>query len=129
MTGILEQNFKKRLQMVARERQSTPAVVWQNIIADRFLVRGANNSSMKDFHDLWSLLASSHKLTAKDTLSALKVFCEHRKTPLVVPLSFNEEDMRKLQGYWKRYLVSLSNKKDCPEEIGVIIEVINRWLH
>lgn len=278
MTSLLEQDFKKRLQMVVRERQSTPAVVWQNIIADRFLARlcqspyrshfilkggtllaktinigretidldfsltqfqndveaiteaiqsiiaidlqdgfefrnvrseilnhfnviypgaqvrldvsfgknqfslfidlafgdhveveesdllllsnskgplfessvkifcfplefvfaekmetilyrGAHNSRMKDFHDLWSLLASSHKLTVEDTLSALKVVCEHRKTPLVVPLSFNEEDMRKLQGYWKRYVVSLPNKKDCPEEIGVIVEAINRWLH
>lgn len=278
MTCTLEQNFKKRLQMVARERQSTPAVVWQNIIADRFLARlcqspyrsnfilkggtllaktinigretidldfsltqfqnnvqaiseaiqsiiaidlrdgfefrnvrseilnhfnviypgaqvrldvsfgknqfslfidlafgdhveaeesdllllsnskgplfessvkifcfplefvfaekletilyrGADNSRMKDFHDLWSLLTSSHKLTVEDTLRALKVVCEHRKTPLVLPLRFNEEDTRKLQTYWKRYVVSLSNKEDCPEDIGVIIEAINRWLH
>lgn len=39
MTSSLEQSFKKRLQLIARERRITPAEVWQNVITERFLVR------------------------------------------------------------------------------------------
>jgi len=39
MIAATEQNIKKQLQLVAKERNLTPAAVWQNIICDRFLVR------------------------------------------------------------------------------------------
>lgn len=39
MTSSLEQSFKKRLQHIAKERNITPASVWQNVILERFLVR------------------------------------------------------------------------------------------
>ena len=39
MTHSLEQSFKKRLQLIAKERNVTPAEVWQNVINERFLVR------------------------------------------------------------------------------------------
>ena len=39
MTSALEQSFKKRLQLIAKERNITPAEVWQNVITERFLVR------------------------------------------------------------------------------------------
>lgn len=39
MTSALEQSFKKRLQLIAKERNLTPAQVWQNVIIERFLVR------------------------------------------------------------------------------------------
>ena len=39
MTSALEQSFKKRLQLIAKERNVTPAEVWQNVITERFLVR------------------------------------------------------------------------------------------
>lgn len=39
MTSSFEQSFKKRLQLIARDRSLTPAEVWQNVICERFLVR------------------------------------------------------------------------------------------
>jgi predicted nucleotidyltransferase component of viral defense system len=39
MTSALEQSFKKRLQLIAKERNVTPSEVWQNVITERFLVR------------------------------------------------------------------------------------------
>jgi len=39
MTSALEQSFKKRLTLIAKERNVTPAEVWQNVIIERFLVR------------------------------------------------------------------------------------------
>ena len=39
MTSALEQSFKKRLQLIAKERNITPSEVWQNVITERFLVR------------------------------------------------------------------------------------------
>ncbi len=34
MTSALEQSFKKRLQTAAKERNLTPAEVWQNVITE-----------------------------------------------------------------------------------------------
>ncbi|NGX45173.1 MAG: hypothetical protein K940chlam2_00316 [Chlamydiae bacterium] len=39
MTSALEQSLKKRLQLIAKERDSTPAEIWRNAINERFLVR------------------------------------------------------------------------------------------
>jgi predicted nucleotidyltransferase component of viral defense system len=39
MTSALEQSFKKRLQLIAKERNITAAEVWQNVITERFLAR------------------------------------------------------------------------------------------
>ena len=39
MTSALEQSFKKRLNLIAKERNLTPAEIWQNVITERFLVR------------------------------------------------------------------------------------------
>jgi len=39
MTSALEQSFKRRLHLIAKERNLTPAEVWQNVITERFLVR------------------------------------------------------------------------------------------
>ena len=36
MTSALEQSFKKRLHLIAKERNLTPAEVWQNVITERF---------------------------------------------------------------------------------------------
>ena len=37
MTSSLEQSFKKRLQLIAKERNVIPAEIWQNVITERFL--------------------------------------------------------------------------------------------
>lgn len=39
MTSSLEQSFKKRLSLIARERNLTPAEIWHNVITERFLMR------------------------------------------------------------------------------------------
>lgn len=49
MTTSLEQSFKKRLQVIAKERNLTPSEVWQNVIAERFLVRLCNSSYRSHF--------------------------------------------------------------------------------
>lgn len=43
MTSSLEQSFKKRLQIIAKERNMRPTDVWHNVIAERFLVRLSNS--------------------------------------------------------------------------------------
>lgn len=39
MTPALEQSFKTRLHLIAKERNLTPPEVWQNVITERFLAR------------------------------------------------------------------------------------------
>lgn len=49
MTIILKQSFKKRLQLLAKERNLTPAEVWQNVITERFLARLCRSSYHSHF--------------------------------------------------------------------------------
>jgi len=42
MTSALEQSFKKRLQLIVKERKVTPAEVWQNVITETI---GLNSST------------------------------------------------------------------------------------
>ena len=49
MTSALEQSFKKRLSLIAKERNLTPAEIWQNVITERFLVRLCRSSYHSHF--------------------------------------------------------------------------------
>jgi predicted nucleotidyltransferase component of viral defense system len=67
MTATLEQSIKKRLQMVARERNMTPAVVWQNLIADRFLVRLCRSKYRSNFILKGGTLLARHLDIGRET--------------------------------------------------------------
>lgn len=49
MTSLLENEFKKRLQLIAKERNLTPAVIWHNVVSDRFLARLCNSKYRSNF--------------------------------------------------------------------------------
>lgn len=52
---------------------------------ETILYRGADNSRMKDFHDLYTLISTKQLLQQEPTYKTIQaVFC-HRKTPLKPP--------------------------------------------
>lgn len=89
------------------------------------IFRGANNSRMKDFHDLYTLASSEKMLNAKDTAKAIRLVFEHRKTLLQLPIQFDSSTLKALQEYWDRYHPRAIASAHLPHQIAEVIEVIN----
>lgn len=101
------------------------------VFAEKFetvIYRGVNNSRMKDFHDLYTLVTTEKLLDGKETEKAVLAVFTHRKTPLQPKISFSADELGSLQYYWERYRPSAGVAPQLPEEIGLVIETINRWL-
>jgi predicted nucleotidyltransferase component of viral defense system len=67
MTSAFEQSFKKRLQMIAKERNRTPAEVWQNVIHERFLARLCRSSHRDHFILKGGVLLAKHIDIGRET--------------------------------------------------------------
>ncbi len=52
---------------------------------------------MKDYHDLITMLQHQDTLDGKEISRAVKAVFEHRKTPLQLPLKFDEPELKMLQ--------------------------------
>ena len=50
--------------------------------------RGSFNSRMKDFHDIYSMISSSAPPSFKSLENVIRIVFEHRKTELLLPISF-----------------------------------------
>lgn len=95
---------------------------------ETLVYRGAENSRMKDFHDLFTLLIHENSLNIANVQRAIKTIFEHRHTPLQLPLQFDENSLKILQTSWKRYLQSVTAITQLPENIETIIQLINKHL-
>lgn len=87
--------------------------------------RGADNSRMKDFHDLYTLASSGRMLNWVDTSKAIRLVFEHRKTPLRLPIKFDPSALKTLQQYWGRYHKTATAAARLPDQIVRVIEMIN----
>lgn len=92
------------------------------------IFRGADNSRMKDFHDLYTLLSSGKMLNWADTSKAIRLVFEHRKTPLRLPIQFDSSALETLQQYWRRYHKTATVAARLPSQIVEVIEVINKFI-
>lgn len=70
------------------------------------IYRGANNSRMKDFHDLYTLAGTEKALNKDETKKAIYAVFQHRKTPFRLPIKFDDSTINALQNYWDRYRVT-----------------------
>ncbi|PWU13354.1 MAG: nucleotidyl transferase AbiEii/AbiGii toxin family protein [Chlamydiae bacterium] len=97
---------------------------------ETIIYRGLFNSRMKDFHDLYSLVSSS-LLPSFHNLERIicRVF-EHRETPLILPITYTEDEMKQMQNFWNQYVKNLraENSRNLPILIAQIIATINDWL-
>lgn len=92
------------------------------------IFRGADNSRMKDFHDLYTLASSGKMLNGKDTAKAIRLVFEHRKTPIRLPMQFDSSALEALQQYWGRYHKTVTVSAHLPNQIAEAIDVINNVL-
>lgn len=92
------------------------------------IFRGGDNSRMKDFHDLYTLVSSGKMLNWPDISKAIRLVFEHRKTPLRLPIQFDSSALEALQRYWERYRQAATLAKVLPEQIVELIEVVNNFI-
>ena len=95
---------------------------------ETLVYRGAENSRMKDFHDIWTLLQEK-SIDLNELHKAIKIIFEHRHTKLQLPLQFDDHSITILQNNWKKYLQSVTSKTQLPEDIESIIQAINTYLN
>lgn len=93
--------------------------------------RGAGNTRMKDFHDLYSLIRLN---VLDDSLAgkAIQLVFDHRKTSLKkLPIEFGKDTFETLQKNWSAYRRKFKSKKsvlELPEFIEDVISSLNQWL-
>jgi predicted nucleotidyltransferase component of viral defense system len=92
------------------------------------IVRGQDNSRMKDFHDLLLLINQKGDEFHDKFMFIIKKVFEHRNSTLVLPLKFSENDLLELQKHWKRHLKGLLYNHEFPNEIRDVIFIISGWL-
>jgi hypothetical protein len=92
------------------------------------IYRGGENSRMKDFHDLYTLVSSEKVLDRKDTAKAIQLVFAHRKTPLRLPIQFDASELTALQKYWGRYQQTVTASTRLPIQIDELIKNINNFL-
>lgn len=90
--------------------------------------RGSFNSRMKDFHDLYSMISS--KPFIGNVEGIIRLVFKHRETNLILPITYEEDEMSRLQNFWNEYLRNLraENLTSLPENIADVIATVNEWL-
>ena len=92
--------------------------------------RGSFNSRMKDFHDIYSMLSSSLLPSFKDLEKVIRIVFEHRKTELTMPISFQDDEIVRMQSFWSEYLKNLreENVNVLPSSFLNLLAKINQWI-
>jgi hypothetical protein len=60
----------------------------------------------------------------------IRLVFEHRETNLILPITYEEDEMSRLQNFWNEYLRNLraENLTSLPENIADVIATVNNWL-
>ena len=92
--------------------------------------RGSFNSRMKDFHDIYSMITSSQLPSFHNLEGVIRLVFEHRETPIALPITYSEDEMKQVQNYWSEYLKNLraENSDNLPIIVAQVIAAINDWL-
>jgi|LakMenE01Jun11ns_1017448.scaffolds.fasta_scaffold9949848_3 predicted nucleotidyltransferase component of viral defense system len=97
---------------------------------ETIVYRGSFNSRMKDFHDLYSMISSSQLPSFHNLEGIIQSVFEHRETIIALPITYEEDEILRMQNFWNEYLKNLreENLDSLPINIALIISKINDWL-
>jgi predicted nucleotidyltransferase component of viral defense system len=92
--------------------------------------RGSFNSRMKDFHDLYIMISSSQLPSFYNLEEIIRSVFEHRETILALPITYEKDEMLRVQNFWSEYLKHLraENLSNLPIDITQVLVKINDWL-
>jgi hypothetical protein len=91
--------------------------------------RGAENSRMKDYHDLLTLTQRKSGVRGLEAEKAIVAVFQHRNTALRLPLPVDPGSTEVLQAYWTPYLKTLAHPDSLPRAIETVLSIINGWLN
>lgn len=97
---------------------------------ETIISKGAANSRMKDYHDLYCLV-KSERMNDEKVISSISATFKNRGTSFNTPVSFNDSDLALLQKQWAahyRGLGNMSKEMDLPDLIREVIDVINTYV-
>lgn len=116
--------FEEEMLLLCYPKESIFAEKLETII-----YRGAQNSRMKDFHDLHSMISAALPFT--NLKNVTDTVFRHRQTPFSIPITFAEEAIAFLQQLWGNYLKSLraEDRVALPSNIAEVLYKLNSWLH
>ena len=93
--------------------------------------RGAINSRMKDYHDLFLLTKHPELTDSKKLHKKIEATFKHRDTELTLPIQFDEAGMAKLQNLWVKHLRGLGDvvsSLELPQQMEQVIAAMNSFL-
>ncbi len=92
--------------------------------------RGSFNSRMKDFHDIYSMLSSTSLPSFNNLDKVIRIVFEHRETVLLLPISFQDDEIIRMQSFWREYLKNLreENLETLPTFFLDLLTKINQGL-
>ena len=94
---------------------------------ETIIYRGADNSRMKDFHDLYVMIESG-QLEASKTEQVIQSVFEHRETKMKLPITYAINAQEGLQQYWTAHLRGLPSTHTVPYNFNKVVDQINNWL-
>lgn len=92
--------------------------------------RGSFNTRMKDFHDLYSMITSYQSRSFENLERIIYKVFQHRETKLELPISYEDDEIKRMQNYWSEYLKNLRSDylERLPARFVDVIRKINDWL-
>lgn len=96
---------------------------------ETMISKGAANSRMKDYHDIFLMIQEKGLLDVKKLKAAITTTFKHRGTIYKIPIEFDAPGMTTLQTLWTSHRNGLGKFKDrLPEQISTALGEINTWL-
>lgn len=98
---------------------------------ETIISKGSYNSRMKDYHDVLLMIRENNLLKKEVLLNTLHATFQQRATSLILPIQFDEQGLKTLQGFWSNHLRGLAKIKselNFPVHIKDVLDEINKWL-
>lgn len=123
MTGKGKPLFEDEVSLLVYPPETILAEKLQTLV-----LRAEQNSRMKDYYDILTLLRSE-KCERDKVKSAIVATFEHRDTDLnLLPIRFSEEDLGLLQRHWSSFFREVRKKEGLPAHIKDVVDTINTAL-
>lgn len=76
------------------------------------------------------MTSSSALLSFKDLENTIRTVFDHRQTELLLPISFQKDEILRMQSFWGEYLKNLreENLDLLPSSFSDLLAKINQWI-
>ena len=108
----------------------TPEAIFAEKL-ETIISKGIINSRMKDYHDLLVMIREPNFLDVEKLAKAIHITFNHRGTPIILFIQFDQNGVKSLQEFWMRHLQGLGVFKmriNLPDKINDAISEINNWM-